>query len=1185
MLCSNCGTENRPGSKFCSDCGSQLARVCPSCGTPASGRAKFCDECGTALAADAPAPKSAAGVQRPLIEEQPRAAERRLVSVLFADLVGFTTLSESRDPEEVREILSRYFDTCRELIGRYGGVVEKFIGDAVMAVWGTPVANEDDAERAVRAALDLTQAVATLGQEVGSPALRARAGVLTGEAAVSIGAEGQGMVAGDLVNTASRIQAAAQPGQVFVGESTRRATEAAIAYEDEGTHHLKGKAEPVPLWRALRVTAGRGGALKSGGLEAPFVGRERELRLVKELFHASAEERRAQLVSLVGIAGIGKSRLSWEFFKYIDGLAEVVHWHRGRCLSYGEGVTYWALAEMVRMRAGILEGEETASALDKLRASLQQHIPDGDERRWIEPRLAHLLGLEERTAADRQDLFSAWRLFFERLSDARPTILVFEDMQWAEASLLDFVEYLLEWSRSHSLYLLVLARPELVEAHPNWGAGKRNFTSLYLEPLSSEAMDALLSGLVPGLPGELRSKILDRAEGVPLYAVETVRMLLDRGLLVREGTVYRPAGPVEALEVPETLHALIAARLDGLTQDERRLLQDASVLGKSFTRQGLVALTGFGDDKIDSLLSSLLRKEMLVVQADPRSPDRGQYGFVQDLVKRVAYETLPRRERKSRHLAVAAYLERERGAEEEEIVEVVAAHYVDAYRLAPEAPDAEEIKEKAKQMLSRAGQRAASLAASEEAERYFEQAAELAGEPVERGELLERAGQMAWRAGKGESATAHFEAAMALFESEDQPHLAARVSARLGEVDWWSGRLEGAVERMEAAFEVLRNDEPDEDLAMLAAQLGRFQCFMGDPQTGAERIEQALDMAESLWLPEVLSQALNTKGGLILESYKGRPEEGVVLMKHALQVALDNEIPSAALRAYYNLSNVLYYRDRYDPAAEFARDGLALARRFGDATWQWALLSALAAVLVAGGRWDEALERVADIHLEESTTAFAAVEAMLTVPTIHIARGSLDEARGALAPFRPFADSADIQNRAAYAAALAAVLRSEGRIEESLARAREAFEARGVLGSNHPGVKLAFVEATEAAFALGDLASVEELVGTVERLDAGRTTPLLRAQATRFRARLATLRGDDGGVEGAFKSATGLLREIGTPFWLGVTLLEHGEWLAEQGRTANAEPLLVESGQIFEGLKAVAWLSRLARTQQVRAAS
>src|SRR5947199_3788928 len=433
-----------------------------------------------------------------------------------------------------------------------------------MAVWGAPVAREDDAERAVRAALDLVESVTAMGQEVGAPDLRARAGVLTGEAAVTVGAEGEGMVAGDLVNTASRIQSAAEPGIVLVGEVTRRASEQAIVYESAGEQELKGKTEPVACWRGRRVVSGVGGKLKWAGLEAPFGGRERELKLIKELFHDYAAERKAHLVSVTGIAGIGKSRLAWEFYKYFDGIVEQVYWQRGRCLAYGEGVAYWALADMVRMRCGISEEEQAATARPKLQATLDEHLLDPEERAFVEPRLAHLLGLDEAATGDRQDLFAAWRLFFERLADAYPTVLAFEDMQWADTSLLDFVEYLLEWSRDYPIYVITLARPELQERRPGWGAGQRNFTSLFLEPLSHGAMEELLEGLVPGLPGRLREQILARAEGVPLYAVETVRMLLDRDLLVQDGPVYAPTGEIETLEVPETLHALIAARLDGL---------------------------------------------------------------------------------------------------------------------------------------------------------------------------------------------------------------------------------------------------------------------------------------------------------------------------------------------------------------------------------------------------------------------------------------------------------------------------------------------------------------------------------------------------------------------------------------------------------------------------------------------
>jgi class 3 adenylate cyclase/tetratricopeptide (TPR) repeat protein len=1169
MICPSCGFDNRAGSNFCSRCGHSLPLACPACAATVDAEDRFCPKCGTALG-DLVAPGQTGSASPPTRQPGIAEAERRLVSVLFADLVGFTTLSERRDPEDVRELLTRYFDTARRLVARYGGVVEKFIGDAVMAVWGTPTAQEDDAERAVRAALDLVEAVAALGVEVGAPDLQARAGVLTGEAAVTLGAEGQGMVAGDLVNTAARIQAAAEPGVVLVGEATRRATEAAVIYQDAGAHLVKGKAEPVRLWRALRVVAGRGGAQRSTGLEAPFVGRERELRLVKELFHATAEEGKAQLVSVAGIAGIGKSRLAWEFFKYIDGLQETLWWHRGRCLAYGEGVTYWALAEMVRGRAGILEAEEPATALTKLKEAVEAHVSDLEERRWVEPRLAHLLGLEDRAASDPQDLFGAWRLFFERLSERQPTVLVFEDLQWADAGLLDFIEYLLDWSRSHPLFVVTLARPELADRRPGWGAAKRGATSLYLEPLPQGAMRQLLGGLVPGLPSTLQDQILERAEGVPLYAVETVRMLLDRQLLAREGNQYRVTAAIEALEVPETLHGLIAARLDGLTPVERRLLQDASVLGKTFTAEAVRALSGLPEPELEPLLVGLVRKELLLIQADPRSPERGQYGFVQELVRTVAYTTLARKDRAARHLAAAAWLETSWGAKPEEIVEVVAFHYLEAWRVAPEAAGAEEFKGNARDLLVRAGERAAALAASEEAQRYFEQAAELADQPLPRAELLERAGEMAWTGGRGEAAAARFGQAIALFESQGRTHPAARVSARLAEVDWVTGHLERAVERMWAAFQVLAAEEPDEDLATLAAEVGRMHLLKGEVDPAAERIKVALDIAESLWLPEVLSQALNTKG--LIAQFQGRSEEAMALLTHALKVALENDLASAALRAYVNLSDALSRRDRYEEMLEQDRRGLALARKVGNRFWEWRLMGEEISALALTGRWTSALDRVAEMPEQGVAAGYALLPSL---PDVYVNQGSLTEAGELLSLLSRYESSLDVQERGEYAAAKAIVLHAEGKHADALAAGEEAFRARAELGPGNQAVKAGVVWAVEAAFGVGDLAKVEELLTAVEALPLGRRPPLLQAQAARLRAWLAVTLGHREGVEVSFKAAAGMLRELGIPFWLAVTLLEHAEWLVRDGDATRAGPLLTEARAIFERLGAQPWLERL----------
>jgi class 3 adenylate cyclase/tetratricopeptide (TPR) repeat protein len=1153
-VCANCGAENPAGKRFCGDCGSALAAVCPACGGSNPPGQRFCGDCGAPLREQAaPAPTAAAPV-----------AERRLVTVLFADLVGFTTASEGRDAEETRELLSRYFELARTLIGRYGGTVEKFIGDAVMAVWGTPVATESDAERAVRAALDLVASVPEL-----DAGLRARAGVLTGEAAVTLGAESEGMVAGDLVNTASRVQAAAEPGTVLVGEATRRATEQAVVYESAGERELKGKAEPVAVWRALRVVSGVGGALKSAGLEPPFAGRERELKLIKDLFHGCAQERRAHLVSVTGIAGIGKSRLAWEFYKYFDGIADFVYWHRGRCLAYGEGVAYWALADMVRMRCRIGEEEEAASARAKLSATLDEHLLDPEERSFVEPRLAQLLGLEEGGSGDRPDLFAAWRLFFERLADTYPVVLAFEDLQWADSSLLDFVEYLLEWSRDSPLYVITLARPELHERRSGWGAGQRNFTSLYLEPLAREAMEELLEGLVPGLPEAVRDRILARAQGVPLYAVETVRMLLDRGLLREEGTVYRLAGEIETLDVPETLHALIAARLDGLSAEERRVLQDGAVLGKTFTPQALAALSGTAAGELEPLLAGLVRKEVLGVQSDPRSPERGQYGFLQDLVRHVAYETLAKRDRRARHLAAAAHLE-SAFADPDEVAEVLASHYLAAVEAAPDADDAAEIRAKAGEMLARAGERAGALGAPEEGQRAYDRAAALAEDQAGQAALLEQAGRLAIRANRPAEGRERLERAIALYAETGDRRGAARATAALVEADFSEDRIGEAPARLERAIAQLELDRPGPELAAALAELGRSRVLGGHRDAAGEPLERALTLAERLQLPEVFVEALTTKG-LVLYG-QGRLEEARILLEAAKQRAWEQDLSAGELRAGNNLAVVLEALDLHRQVSELVDRLVPLARRRGDRRWEYTLRTGFVTTMLLLGRWDEALRTTEEEastgadHLQSHTLGYTAF--------IHCERGELERADAWLTTDDQVVNP---QSRAGRAAIEARVLRGHGRFGEALASAERGLSLASQLSLADLSLKIALVEGVEATLALHDLDAAERLLGVPETLDPGELTPLLQANAARLRARLDAARGEHERVDERFRLAERVCDEYSLIFYAAVARLEHAEWLVEQGRNGEPDRLLTEAEQTFEELRAAPWIERSQR--------
>ncbi len=1148
---------NEEGRKFCGECGQQLTLVCPACSAPNAAGVKFCGECGAALAAPARAQAAA----------PPSQAERRLVSVLFADLVGYTSLSEGRDFEDVRELQSRYFETARTVIERYGGTVEKFIGDAVMAVWGAPIAREDDAERAVRGALDLVAAIPDI-----DPALQARAGVLTGEAAVTVGATAQGMVTGDLVNTASRVQSAAEPGAVLVGEATRRATEAAIAYAQAGEHELKGKAEPVHLWQALRVIANRGGEGRSVGVEAPFVGRERELRLAKELFHATADDRTARLLSIVGTAGMGKSRLSWEFEKYVDGLADDAYWHRGRCLAYGEGVAYWALADMVRMRARITEDEPSETAISKLGDVITQMIDDPEERAFVEPRLQHLLGLTERVAPDREDLFSAWRLFVERMAERFPVIMVFEDIHWADAALVEFIESLLERSRTHPIFVFTLARPDVTERHPGWGSRLRSFTSITLDPLGDDSIDALLRGLVPGIDGDSLARIRERAEGIPFYAVETVRMLLDRGLLEPGDAGYRVTGDLSSLQVPETLQTLIAARLDGLELDERRLLQDASVLGKTFAARGLVAVTGSDEDSLRSRLDGLVRKELLYLETDPFSPERGQYGFLQALVQRVAYETLARRDRKAKHLAAAHYLAEEAGIDPDEIAEVIAAHYLDAALADEEADDTAEIKTSARAWLERAGDRATSLAAAEEAQRAYEAAAELVETGPERALLLERAGDMARMGGHTNRAEQLLTQARDIYLEAGDSHAAARTAAAIARAVWRLGRTNEALAIGEEAFTALASDEPDADVGALAAELARLHYFAGGSEQALERVDAALAIAERLRLPALLSSTLNTKALVLgLES----PHQSHGLLREALRIALEHDLVFEALRAYNNLAVALDRLDRLDEVLPLLEQARELARRRGDREWSETLAASVVTEHVYRGNWHEAETLGKEFEpLILDTPGFAA---FVDLAEMEWHRGRSEATGAALA--RTAAAEPDEDDRQWHSLLLwrervgAAI---EGNVELAFGLALDDVER--MLEDRAVDAELSSALRAVASLVPGspERDQAAAAAGSARAAFRDNSPRQITAQLARLEGVLDALAGDHDGAAERFGVALAAARSIDYVPWIAEILVDYADSLIADGRRDDAEPLLAEAREIAERLGWVRLLDRIA---------
>ena len=1115
MICSSCGTENKPGRRFCVECGTALAAACPSCGAAIDGIEKFCGSCGTPLASVAPlaplasvAPRQAGVDAPPPRPSLPTAAEpvaeRRLVSLLFADLVGFTALTDGRDAEETRELLSRYFELSRDVIGRYGGTVEKFIGDAVMAVWGAPTAHEDDAERAVRAGLELVDAVRSLG-----PAIQARAGVLTGEAAVTLGAVGQGMVAGDLVNTASRLQSVAPPGEVLVGEATQRAASKAIAFEEAGEQTLKGKTAPVPAWRALRVVAERGGRNRSEALEAPFVGRDDELRLLKDLFHSTTREGRARLVSVIGPAGIGKSRLAWEFLKYIDGLVDTIYWHDGRSPAYGDGISFWALGEMVRGRCGLREGDDERTTREKIGATLATHVPDEDERRWIEPALLALLGFE--SEADSEQLFGAWRTFFERVAAKAPVVMVFEDLHYADAGLLDFIDHLLEWSRSVPIYVVTLARPELIERRPAWGAGKRNFTSLYLEPLGEPAMRELLAGLVPGLPKAAVQAIVARAGGIPLYAVETVRMLVAEGRLVLEEGAYRPVGDLSTLAVPETLTALIASRLDALDPADRTLVSDAAVLGQSFSLAGLAAISGLAEPELEPRLRALVRRELLTLEADPRSPERGQYGFVQALIREVAYNTLARADRKVRHLAAARFFE---GLGTDELAGGLAGHYLAAHANSAAGPEAEALAGQARIALRAAATRAASLGSHEQAISFLQEALTVTTDPAERADLLDLAGHSATAGGHHADAEAFLERALAHRAEIGDRIATARTTTNLGRALLASRRSERALELLATAHAEFADLSLDPAFVALEAQLARAYFLRDEHRRALEVVDQVLEAAEHADLTAILADALVTRGSAL--SSVGRIREGMGVIEIGERLARANGLTSTALRG---LNNRLNDQAEFDPRAyrDGTRDGLALARRVGDRGWMFQFLTVSGWGSFIAGDWDDAVAHWKAALAEEPEPADRLLP-YYSVAIVAAARGEPIE--GVLDEIDRIArDITDPQIAWATVDAPAYFALLDGRLAEAATRWREGVKA-------FPTMVPAWIpDAGRIAVRLGDATAARSDLAFVDA--HGFHTPRLGARCGLIRAGLAAFDGEGSEAIRLFTASIRVLHDLG----------------------------------------------------------
>jgi tetratricopeptide (TPR) repeat protein len=697
-------------------------------------------------------------------------------------------------------------------------------------------------------------------------------------------------------------------------------------------------------------------------------------------------------------------------------------------------------------------------------------------------------------------------------------------LQWADHALLAFIEYLLEWASSQRLYVLALARPELAEHHPEFGLRVRNSTNLALQPLSDAEVTALLDGYVPGLPEHLRRQVLARAQGVPLYAVETVRMLLDRGLLAQDGPVYRPTGEIESLEIPESLHALAASRLDGLAAEERRLVQEACVLGKSFGKPMLAALTGRSEAELEPLLAGLVRKEVLSLQADPRQPERGQYGFLQELLRQVAYETLSRRDRRARHLAAAAALEETVLGANVDVPEVIASHLLAAAEALPHDPDAGEIRQRARAALVQAGERAAALAAPDEGQHYFDQAAALsADEPRLQAELLVRAGTLAHQAGRTSDARQRLERAIGVYTGQGDTLAAARAGVTLADVDLVEGKIDEASHRLDAALPALEQAGASEELAATLGQRGRMQVFSGDVEAGAATLERALDLAEVHGLVETLVQTLVSKATVL--TFNGRLFEARLLMEGAVARAHAHQLQVAWSRAAHNLAALLEDVEEYSDQMALASEIEAHASQRGDREQLLAARLGAIPALIELGRWKEAIARAREAD-EIEASPWAHSDAMSVVHAL-CEQGRLDAARTVLSKQEALRMTESLEFTAGFAAAEARLLRAEGGAAEALTVAERGLANRRELGFVNRRIRSCLVEALEAALEQGELTKADEWLAIIDDLRPGELTPSVAAHRARFHAHLAARRGDHDSAERDYRTA-------------GKTFSEHG---------------------------------------------
>lgn len=1073
-----------------------------------------------------------------------------MVSVLFADLVGFTAHTAQSDPEDVRARLTVYHREIREDVERFGGRVEKLMGDGVFAVFGAPAAHEDDPERAVRAALRMQRSVEDLNAADPELSLSVRIAVTTGEAIVQLSDDDpdrEGII-GDVVNTAARLEAVAPPGGIVVDERTYLATRDAVVYADLDPVDIKGKVDPLPIWQPTAARSRFGVAVDERHV-TPFVGRDAELAVLVDAFERTVREGTVQLVTVIGESGVGKSRLLHEFRENIDARSDLVWWRQGRCLPYGEGITFWALSEIVKAHAGILESASEADAMAKLHAAVKSLVTDPATAEWVRARLAPLAGVgAAEPTADQAELFSAWSRFFEALAARNPLVLVVEDLHWADDAMLDFLEHLTEWVVASPILVATTARPELFALRSVWGGGKRNATTITLSPLSHKHAAVLLGALLEStvLEAEVQRAILDRSEGNPLYVTEFVRLADDRGVL-------QDAVGIADLPLPDSVQSIVAARLDLLEPEEKAALQAAAVVGKVFWMGALRSLRPALASS--TLLRSLIRRELIRPVRDSSMQGQEEYSFFHSLIRDIAYGQIPRGERAQLHEAAAGWIEAVTGSQGTDAAELLAFHLGEAMSLA--ITPAPELRLRAYRVNMQAGERVLGMNPSRGAD-YFRIAAEIAEAGPDRARALLELGRA--RQGDPEKILPIYDEALALFREAADIEGQAMVLDAMSSFLWWRGDTSAASANALEAVELVAELPVSEAKARVLVGRAGGLFLRGEAAEALDFAERAAPVVAAAGTANDQIRLLSARGGALVEL--GEPD-GVGYLEEAAAMALDRNMTGAATTALNNLATVVAQMRN-------TGEGIAVIDKQLDLAAERGLPFAVAwgrftkcEILVPMGRWDEVLDLTDKVLRRDAewggSQAGQGAAALRASVLFH--RGREQEARDLFDPLLESAREIEDQQVLAPALAFAVALAHDAGDGDTVLALSKEFERAT---ADAPAFRSYFLaDVTASLVTSGELELLERLVGTSSGVGT-----LGAVQVARGRGHLELARGDATRAAAEFARAVDLADDAGRVVDATMARIEQARALVATGTIEEVATLLDEARSATDAMGA-----------------